>query len=209
EEFEVTLTVTDANGCSDTYSTTVTVKQKPDVAIEDQDFFAPFSNCDNSPSQGNSNYTITINNISQNACATNYSLDWGDGSTQTSIAFTDFPLSHTYTQLGSFNLAVTAFGSNGCNNTEVYVVANQSNPAGSLGTLGSTTGLCAPAEVPFVISNWQNNSPGTTYELDFGDGTIITLIHPLNEAMTADTVYHTYTESSCPSKTYTATLTVI
>src|SRR5690606_38258568 len=55
----------------------------------------------------------------------------------------------------------------------------------------------------------QNNSPGTTYLLEFGDGTSVTLTHPLNDAMTADTVYHTYTESSCPSPTYTATLTVI
>lgn len=204
EEFEVTLTVTDANGCTDTYNTTVTVKQKPDVAIEDQDIFAPFSNCDNSPSQGNSNYTITINNISQNTCANNYSLDWGDGNAQTNLDFTDFPLSHTYTQLGSFNLAVTAFGSNGCNNTQVYVVANQSNPAGSLGTLGSTTGLCAPAEVPFTIGNWEFNSPGTTYILDFGDGQSVTLNHPLTET----TIYHSYGATSCPNTSFTATLTV-
>src|SRR5690606_38646187 len=105
--FDVTLTVTDANGCSATYTTPVTIKQKPDVAIEDQNVFTPFSNCDNSPSQGSSNYTITINNVSQNTCANNYSIDWGDGNTETNLAFTDFPLDHTYTQLGSFNLAVT------------------------------------------------------------------------------------------------------
>ncbi|QEE49813.1 PKD domain-containing protein [Flavobacterium alkalisoli] len=202
--FDVTLTVTDANGCSATYTTPVTIKQKPDVAIEDQNVFSPFSNCDNSPSQGSSNYTITIDNISQNTCANNYSIDWGDGNTETNLAFTDFPLDHTYTQLGSFNLAVTAFGANGCNNTQVYVVANQSNPAGSLGTLGSTTGLCAPAIVPFTIGNWELNSPGTTYILDFGDETSVTLNHPLTET----TIYHSYAATSCPNGSYTATLTV-
>ncbi|MFZ4057372.1 MAG: PKD domain-containing protein, partial [Ferruginibacter sp.] len=136
--------------------------------------------------------------------------DWGDGNISTGLTAANFPLTHTYTQLGAFNLAVTGFGANGCNYTKTYVVANQSNPAGSLGTLGSTINLCAPALVPFTIGNWQINSPGTIYVLDFGDGTSVTLTHPLNATLTNDTVYHTYTTSSCPaSPSFTATLSVI
>jgi gliding motility-associated-like protein len=205
--FNVRLIVTDSKGCKDTITKPVTVLQRPDVNIADQDIFSPFSNCDNNPTPGNPNFTLVVNNVSPGAsCITSYTINWGDGNTQTNVTF---PASHTYTQLGAFNLAVTGFGSNGCNSTRTYVVGNQSNPAGGLATLGATTGLCVPSTIPFVITNWENNSPGTVYELDFGDGVIQTLTHPLNATNTAHTINHQYLTSSCPQPTYTATLTVI
>ena len=205
--FNVRLTVTDSKGCSTSIVKQVSVRQAPDVQVSDQNIFSPFNNCSNSPTVANPNYTITINNASPSmSCITGYNINWGDGNTQNGVTF---PLTHTYTQLGAFNLTVTATGSNGCNNTRTYVIANQSNPAGSLGTLGSTTNLCAPATVPFTISNWTLNSPGTSYLLDFGDGTSVTLNHPLNSALTPDTVNHNYLTSSCPNSSYTAILSVI
>lgn len=204
--YTVTLTVTDSYGCTNTVSNTVQVKPKPDVQIADDDIFSPFSNCDNSPTAANPNFTLSVHNISpSSACITTYSIDWGDGNTQAGISF---PISHTYTTLGAFPLTITGTSSNGCVNTKTYTVANQSNPAGGLGTLGSTTGLCAPATVPFIISNWENNSPGTSYLLDFGDGTTMILSHPLNGTSTPQTVNHTYITSSCPQPTFTATLKV-
>ncbi len=203
--FTVKLTITDANGCATTITkaNAISVKQAPDVRVSDQNVFFPFSNCDNNPTPSNPNYTLTLNNSSPSAaCITSYSISWGDGVTQNNVAF---PISHTYTALGSFNLTVTAVGTNGCSYTKTYSVANQSNPAGSLGTLGSTTGLCAPDSVRFTISNWQLNSPGTMYVLNYGDGRADTLSHPL----TTDTVRHTYATSSCPAPTYTATLYAI
>jgi PKD repeat protein len=203
--FTVELTVTDLSGCSRSVTHQVVVIQAPHVEISDQDIFYPFSNCTNTPSVEDPNYTLTINNISDNTCATTYSIDWGDGTVDTNLTMASFPLSHTYTQLGQFNLVASAMGTNGCIGTRTYPVANQSNPAGSLGTLGSTTGLCAPATIPFTIGNWEFNSPGTTYIIDFGDGTSETLQHPL----TNNVVNHNYTTSSCPATSFTATLTVI
>ena len=206
--FNNTLTVTDATGCSSTIIThAVSIKQAPDVKLADQDQISPFSNCENSPSPGNATFPITINNVSPSAaCITSYSINWGDGGG--TIPNVSFPLNHTYTQVGAFNLMVTAVGQNGCTHDTTYVVANQTNPAGSLGTLGSTTNLCAPAIVPFTISNWQINSVGTVYVLSFGDGQQVVLNHPLNPGLTTDTIYHTYTTSSCPNPSYVATLTV-
>ena len=207
--FNVRLIVTDAKGCRDTVNNTVSVIQRPDVRLADPDIFSPFSNCDNNPTPANPNFTLTVNNVTPNpslGCITSYNLDWGDGSTITGATF---PLTHTYTQLGAFNLTVTAFGSNGCNTVRTYVVGNQTNPAGGLATLGATTGLCAPSPIPFVITNWENNSPGTIYRLDFGDGVIITLLHPLNATNTPHTVSHNYVLTSCPQATFTATLQVI
>lgn len=206
--FSVTLTVTDARGCSKTVTNTITVKQRPEVTLRDpNNLFSPFSNCVNQPTPQNPNYSITVENTSPNAsCITSYSIDWGDGNTQNNISF---PINHTYTVLGAFNMVVTATGANGCTSKKTYVVANQTNPAGSLGTLGSTTNLCAPATIPFTITNWQLNSPGTSYILNFGDGQSVTMTHPLNVNLTTDTVDHTYTTSSCPLPTYTAELQVV
>ena len=205
--FVVSLTVTDSKGCSSVITHAVSVLQAPDVQLADQNVFSPFSNCSNSPTAANPNYTLTVNNISLSAaCIANYNIDWGDGNTQANASF---PLTHTYTQLGAYNLTITALGTNGCSNSKTYIIANQSNPAGSLGTLGSTTNLCASANVPFTISNWQINSPGTRYVLDFGDGNSVTLNQPLNAQMVDQVVNHIYTTSSCPASSYTATLRVI
>jgi PKD repeat protein len=209
QTFAVRLTVT-SSGCKSNVTTqNITVKRLPDVSVSDADIFSPFSNCDNSPGVDNPNFTLKINNTSSNkALITSYSLDWGDGTTQTTLTDADFPLEHTYTQLGAFQLKVTGTYANGCSNTKTYMVANQSNPAGGLGTLGSTTGLCVPAKVPFIITNWKDNAAGTQYILDFGDGTSTTFSHPLNATGEDHKVEHIYTKSSCPQSAFKATLTV-
>lgn len=207
--FSVKLSVADSKGCvSNIQTKTVSVLQAPDVQLSDpNDAFTPFNNCKNTPNEANPNYILTVANASPSiSCISSYNINWGDGNTQNNVTF---PLTHTYTKLGAFNLSVTGLGNNGCSYTKTYTVANQSNPAGSLGTLGSTTNLCAPATVPFTISNWTLNSPGTAYELDFGDGTSVRLNHPLNPGLTPDTINHVYNTSSCPFPSYTATLRVI
>ena len=65
KNFNVSLTITDSNGCSDTTIKPVTIKQKPDISFEDADnpFDEPFKNCDNA-SASNPIYQITIGNTS-------------------------------------------------------------------------------------------------------------------------------------------------
>lgn len=194
-----TLIIRDAKGCADTVINSIAVIQKPNVELEDQNTFSPFSNCVNSPTQANPNFSLTVRNISpDSACITSYSIDWGDGDTSANISF---PITHIYTQLGAFNLKVTAVGSNNCVNSKIYRVANQSNPAIGIANLGSTQG-CALLKIPIVISSWQQNSPGTTYLLLFGDGESVTLNHPINADYKDDTVSHTYEASPCPAPSY-------
>jgi PKD repeat protein len=209
--FNNTLILVDSKGCRDTASNPINILQAPDVQLTDQDLVSPFSNCDQAPTPGNPNFTITVTNTSPgNSCVSSYTLNWGDGSPAlTGLSLASFPLTHTYTQLGAFDLTITGFGTNGCNGVKHYQVANQSNPGAIFGTLGNTTNLCAPYNIPFIINNWQNNSPGTTYTLYFGDGSSVVFNHPLNTSGEPDTVYHSYTTSSCPqSPSYTATLVV-
>ena len=97
-------------------------------------------------------------------------MSWGDGLSET---INSFPISHTYFQLGSFVMKITAYGVNGCANTVSYLVKNSSNPVGAIEIPGNTVNLCLPVEaINFAIGSWGNNPPDTSYNVDFGDGTI-------------------------------------
>lgn len=207
--FTNSLTVTDANGCPGSTSGSINILQSPDVQLQDNNIFSPFSNCENSPTPNNPNYTITVNNISPgNACVSSYSLNWGDGSpVLTGLSMASFPLTHTYSQVGAFNLTISGMGANGCTGSKTYTIANQSNPDIGIGTFGPTEG-CANLPVNIVITTWQNNSPGTTYKLLYGDGTSRSMNHPINNAFIDDTTTHSYTSTSCPnSQGYPLTIT--
>ncbi|MEP7108923.1 MAG: PKD domain-containing protein [Ferruginibacter sp.] len=196
--FDVNLTVTDSKGCSQSVTKSITIKQAPDVQISDLlSPGTPFSNCANDPSPSNPDYTIMVDNNSPgSSCITAYAIDWGDGTSTNNPAF---PLNHTYTKLGAFNLKVTALGTNGCSHTKIYTVANQKNPDIGIGTFGLTEG-CINLPVNIVLSLWTSNSPGTTYLLQYGDGNSTAFTHPINQANTNDTIVHTYTTTSCPDK---------
>lgn len=193
-----TLLVTDDNGCTGTITRNIAVQQAPDIRLEDAiNPFAPFSNCENNPTSANPNFTITVNNTSPSTCVTSYSLDWGDGSpVVTGLSKASFPLTHTYTTLGAFNMVLTGAGTNGCSNSKTYVIANQSNPDIGIGTTGITEG-CADLPVSIKVSYWQANSPGTTYFLEYGDGNTKSMTHPINGTNTDETINYTYKTTSC------------
>ena len=194
--FTTILTVTDALGCTASVSNSVIVKQKPEISLTDIDIFSPFSNCDQSPTPTSPNFTLTVNNSSVNlSCLTSFTINWGDGNIQTNPSF---PATHIYTTLAAFNLVISAVATNGCTNTKTYIVANQSNPDIGIATYGPTVG-CASQPVNIIITTWQANSPGTLYSLNYGDGNIVNLTHPINTALTNDTINHIYTTSPCPN----------
>jgi gliding motility-associated-like protein len=196
--YNVILTITDTNGCSQTVSHIVTVKQKPDVVITDQNNpFTPFSNCSHSPTISNPNFLVKLGNTGSSSCITSYTVNWGDGVTQTGLTSSSFPVSHTYTQLGQFVLTVTATSSNGCITIKTYTLTNQSNPAVGISGPGSTSG-CAPIGFWFKLSQFELNSPGTTYTWNFGDGTPDTVwTTPQAPVVMQDSIFHVFTNSSC------------
>lgn len=190
--YTVALTVTDANGCSVTTSNTVNILRAPDVLIKDLAHpFSEYSNCGNSPSPSNPNFTVNLGNSSpSSSCIANYSVNWGDGSSASNISF---PLSHTYTQLGAFDLVITATGTNGCITVKYYKVVNQSNPAVGISGPGGTTG-CTPSGFWFKLTQYSLNSPGTYYVWNFGDGTADTI---WNMPIMVDSIFHVFNTSSC------------
>ncbi|MFV5688058.1 PKD domain-containing protein [Flavobacterium sp. ZT3R25] len=215
--FNVTLTVT-GGGCAVTKTKTITVKQKPDINFIDvnNQFTDPFNNCANASS--NSVYLITVGNSSASSCISSFSIDWGDGNTQSNITF---PISHTYSSIGAYSMTITANGTNGCVNSKTYIVKNVSNPLGGLNSPGSTQNLCAPtANLQFSISNWGGNSLDTTYKINYNDGSPIVIL--TQNQLNSSTYYnsssplnspnypipHTYTTSSCPAPSFEVKLEI-
>lgn len=214
--FLVSLTVTDDNG-STTVSHIVTVKRRPNINFYDVNagFGTAFENCN----IGGADYDLTVGlDPNSDDCVTSYSVDWGDGSTNNDVTF---PFTHTYTNEGTFEMIITGIGANGCSSQRTIIVSNSSNPKGGIVTPGGTVFLCLPASpLQFTISNWGVNPPETVYNVDYGDGTIITVNQSQMEASTyynasnpaASSNYpipHTYTATNCPNPDYFVSLNIV
>ncbi|NVK04969.1 MAG: PKD domain-containing protein [Flavobacteriia bacterium] len=185
----ICYTYTEPGGCSATACQTFTLTQGPDATIIDQDPFTPFANC--VAAGGTPIYTLQIDNASTTqASNTSYYIDWGDGSTPYSAATLPNGTSHTYTSLGNFTITVVVTSVNGCADTNTYNFFNGQNPNVGIG-IGASQG-CVPFTLNVPILNTANNPPGTTYEVEFGDGTVMTFQHP-----PPDTISYTYLYTSC------------
>ncbi|MGC1206228.1 MAG: PKD domain-containing protein [Flavobacteriaceae bacterium] len=207
----VTLTVTDANGISNSISKPISVQQKPDLEFLNLNApigsVAPFEKCGDNNSD--LEYTINVgNNSNSSSCITSYNIDWGDGSSETNATF---PVMHTYMQLGSFNMVVTGIGDSGCNNSITYVIKNSNNPIGALIAPGNTTNLCTPVSpMAFAIGSWALNPSDTNYQVNYGDGTTANYTQTQLEsspyynasnppASQNFPIPHTFTRFNCPS----------
>jgi PKD repeat protein len=183
--FNVSLTVTDNNGCTDNDIQTVTVSETPDAVLMDP--FTNFRNCDGSP------FNITLFDNSVPTANANYQIIWGDGSPDfNSATFSGAGETHTYAPGNIYTLQYIVTGTNGCTDTSEYLISNITNPAVGVANPGATNG-CGPLTLCFPISNYAGNHISTIYTVDYGDGSPIdTFPHPV-----PDPICHTYTQTSC------------
>jgi gliding motility-associated-like protein len=188
-----TLTVTDPDGnvCgSDDITVNVTAAPPAQLTsagpeqISTFNGLTTFSICDPS---GSWNFSFT--DQSQDVAGATRTINWGDGSPTVNPAH-GWSLSHTYPQ-GLWTMTYTIAYANGCTRTQQYQVFLGTNPGGGIST-DPNTNICTGGTLPFYINSVGGNSPGTTYVIDFGDGTQITLDHPPPAV-----VNHTYTTSTC------------
>lgn len=183
--YTVTLTVTGANGCVDTFTASVSVKRIPDINLTDP--ISSFTQC-----SGDGTFALTVFEEVVATGATSYSIDWGDGTAGWSGAAAPVGVAHTYTGNDVFDLVYTATGANGCVTSETYYVSNITNPSIGAANPGGTQG-CGPLNICFPLNNFAANHESTTYLVDFGDGSATVLLnHP-----PPTEICHTYTGSSC------------
>ncbi|WNJ20360.1 PKD domain-containing protein [Pontibacter sp. G13] len=158
-DYDITLVVTDDNGCTDTriINDLISVTQVANV-----DFTAsPTSGC-------TAPLAVQFNSSVTPAGTYSYLWDFGDGNGSTSPN----PL-HTYLSAGDHEVTLTVTDLNGCQEQETkqnFVVIN--NPTASFTGLTTTVCLGQPAQ-------FQNLSVGAdSYTWNFGDGNTSTGTNP-------------------------------
>lgn len=211
QKFNVKLTITDKNGLVNSVTKVIAVKQKPSLQFTNLNAptgsSTPFEKCGDN--NFDLNYTIKLGNSSvSTSCITTYSVDWGDGEIESNITF---PKDHTYTKLGSFNMVITGIGNSDCSNSVTYVVKNSNNPIGAIIAPGNTTNLCVPVNpMDFAIGSWALNPSDAVYQVNYGDGTVISYTQTQLEsspyynkenpqASQDFPIPHTFKRFNCPS----------
>jgi len=187
--YNVTLTVTNFVGCSDTYNATVFAMDIPIVAIGGNDGDGNTVNCltaaDTSTSETVWFYNFTTGGVS-------YTWDFGDGSSPVVVSTTD-SISHSYSVFGPYTVTMTATHANGCTATATLLVVFEKFAAASFTIPVGEYGGC----VPHTVNPTNMSVNATTYTWDFGDGTVITTTSPIAPS-------HTYTTAGSYSITLTA-----
>lgn len=168
-DFDVTLVVETAAGCTDTIIQQVSVNPTPDVQ------FTASNSCIGDDVIITNNTTPNDNTIAQ--------WDWtfGDGNTSP-----DIQPSHQYNGLGTFTIQLTATSDSGCvasatQDVEVYPYPNTDF------SFSSFEG-CAPFDVVFENESTINpNYAIGSYEWSFGDGNTSSSESPSNTYTTSGT----------------------
>ncbi|MBA0884210.1 PKD domain-containing protein [Flavobacterium undicola] len=175
-----------------TGTATVTIIPQPDASLGGTGSGTTFNGIPAFRVCSNSTPIFTFTNTSSTSSTlnTNYTIDWGDGSSNFSST-TWNSTTHTYA-VGYWNLTYTIQSTNGCPISKKYVVFVGSNPAVSLGNPGNTD-ICNSEQLTFPITGTENNPSGTTYTITFNDGSSpIVYNHP-----PPSSISHTFLKSSC------------
>lgn len=192
--------------------------------LKDIDFSSPFINCNSLGGVSNLELAFIDNGILQN-CIDYFTIDWGDSSQESWGDNKDFLLTneiiHEYQGFGSYDIIITLYDFNGNSYTQTELFKSKSNPAGGINSPGGTGPFCAPTpNLTFTISDYWKNTEDTVYEVDFGDGTVITytqsdLINSASynaaqpdQSASFPISDHAFQNAKCDEDGYTVTLTI-
>ena len=178
--YNITLVVTDNNGCSNTFliSNYVNVSNAPTAGFSG----APTGGC-------NAPLNVSFTNTSTGGAApVSFSWDFGDGNTSTA----QNP-SHTYTANGSYDVSLIATDANGCADTLTFTNYININPI----TADFSSGTTVCAGTPLGFTDLSTGNPNT-WAWDFGDGNTSNQQNPTHTYATAGTYTVTLTASRGP-----------
>ncbi|RAJ83064.1 gliding motility-associated-like protein [Chitinophaga dinghuensis] len=157
-KFDVKVTVSNINGCS----SQLTKPAYINVSLPVLKMSAPVAGC----VPYNATFTATSTNI-VNDPATGYTWEFGDGSPAQNGGAT---INHTYTQTGTYNVAVTVKTASGCTiRTSFDKQVHTGNPPIGVSFTASPTNACTGEPVRLLA----NAQYADTYSWDFGDGSTL------------------------------------
>lgn len=149
-----------------------------------------------------------VNFVNESTDATNFSWNFGDGTT--SEVGNNNDVSHTYTGFGTETVRLTASNDAGCSDETLFRYVRINEPS-----LDAETGLpsgCAPFQVN-VTADVTTSEPVELYIFDYGNGNIDTSAtntssHIFTEAGTSTIEVSIITENGCEASTETDPVTV-
>ncbi len=154
--YNVSLTITDVNGCTNRKSVTNLVNA---LAVDVVDFAAtPVTGC------APLNVLFSDSTVADSAL-TQWTWNWGDGTSSTISANT---ASHTYVQSGFYSVTLTSQDANSCVRSKIKV--NYINPTRPVPSFSVDTFACRNEVITYDATASVSSAP-TTYSWDFGDGT--------------------------------------
>jgi len=176
--YTVTLTVTAANGCSNTIVI-------PNYILVYNGVMTIAAN----PPSGCAPATISFTtSVTPSVPVTNYIWNFGDG---TGNVVGGATMSHTYTNAGTYTVSITFTVGQGCTFTSNPISVDIGLPP-TANFSAAPTNICPQGSVTFT--NSSTGPTGTTYTWYFGDGSVVT-----NSNSTVNHVYNSH-------GTYTVTL---
>ena len=148
--FTTTLTVTSAQGCSNTITQQVTTIEAPVAA------FSSTVNCVNDPVVFTDQSTVSFGSI------TNWNWNFGDGNTSSLQNPTNL-----YSTASTFNVTLIVTSNNGCTNT----ITQQITPSAPIAAYTYTSG-CLNSLTNFTDQSTINTGSIVNWNWDFGDGSV-------------------------------------
>ncbi|MFN7014081.1 MAG: PKD domain-containing protein, partial [Bacteroidia bacterium] len=169
--YNVTLTVTNANNCTNSSTQTITIYPKPDAN------FTFINQCDGNAVPFNSTSTINApDNI------TNYFWDFGDNTNGSGTS-----INHLYSSTGLYNVTLIVTSNNSCSDTILQQVTVFNNPIANF----TFTDVCLGYDVNFNNTSSVNNPDViNSYQWVFGDGSPIETIQNPNHTYTTPGAYN-------------------
>ncbi len=158
--FNVSLLVTNTNGCSESLTKTnyITVTGKPIVNFTT----TSLANC-------GTPFNVTFNNQSTGNGGLTFFWNFGDGTSSSQIN-----PSHTYNSQGTFSVSLYVTNAYGCSDTLKKI--NLLSIANAHTMFTSSASVCS--NTPVQINNSTTPTPSSTF-WDFGDGTSSTDFNPV------------------------------
>lgn len=161
--YVVALTVSNGEGCTNTYRDTVTLSEAPQPMIEGKDKDGDTRYCllENDDSTTD---TVVFTNSSKNAQS--FRWDFGDGTGLYTTGSTD-PITHIYSNFGVFKVTMIAVSSQNCEKSTTLTVIFNKAPKASFALQASELSGC----LPHTVTPANTTLYAGEYTWNFGDGT--------------------------------------